>query len=58
VQPEYLVLAGTLNQPLLFLRINMLINLFVFHAEVDTLEVERLPMQGGLCIIILVNTFI
>jgi len=36
----------------------MLINLFVFHAEVDTLEVERLPMQGGLCIIILVNTFI
>ena len=58
MQRDYLVGAGTLNQPLLFLRINMLINLFVFHAEVDTLEVERLPMQGGLCIIILVNTFI
>jgi len=58
VRRDDLVVAGTLNQPIFILRINMLINLFVFHAEVDTLEVERLPMQGGLCIIILVNTFI
>jgi hypothetical protein len=44
---------------LLFCESNILfIMLFVFRAEVDTLEVERLPMQGGLCIIILVNTSI
>lgn len=54
-----LVLAGDDNSSRFFiLRINMLIKLFVFHAEVDTLELERLPMQGGLCIIIPVNTFI
>lgn len=57
MQREQFVLAGDENSAAFYFceSKHVFIMWFVFHAELDTLEAERLPMQGGLWIIILVN---